>query len=73
MKRPIVLISGAVVALGLVACGERPQVTVYAQGKYQGKTDTAPYDNAAFGKDKAKWEAAVRARGQGQDEYARGG
>lgn len=73
MTRRHLLWAGALVAFGLSACGERPQVTVYETGKYQGKADTAPYDNPAFGKDKAKWEAAIKVRGQGQDEYTRGG
>ncbi|HCX33175.1 MAG TPA: hypothetical protein DHV08_06195 [Rhodocyclaceae bacterium] len=73
MKKSVLIVSAMLAAFGLAACGERPQVNVYQQGKYQGKADTAPYDNPAFGKDKAKWEAAVRARGQGQDEYTRGG
>ena len=32
-------------ALGLGACGEREQVIVYKQGKYQGKPDTKPWEN----------------------------
>ncbi len=33
------------VAFGLGACGEREQVIVYQQGKYQGKPDTRPWEN----------------------------
>ena len=59
------------VALFLSGCGERPQVVVYKQGEYQGKADTPPYAGAAFGGDKAKWEAAMKARNARQNEYLR--
>ena len=70
------LVVGAVA--GLVACGEREQV---AEGKrtYQGKHDSSPWDNEplAYGSgkwskgDRASWEAQIKARQQGQDEYKR--
>jgi len=57
----------AVLATGmLAACGERVQIA----GDYRGKSDTKAYD-ANFGGDKAKWEAATRARAQNQNEYKR--
>ncbi len=67
----------AVVALG--ACGEAEQVVVYKQGKYQGKADTKPWDNAplAYGGndwtkgDKASWEKQINTRSLGQNEYRR--
>ena len=34
---------GAMAALMLAGCGERPQVIEYKQGKYQGKPDQPPY------------------------------
>ena len=68
-------------ALGVGACGEREQVIVYKQGKYQGKPDTKPWetDSAAnpyagstWSKGvKASWESALRTRNLGQNEYAR--
>src|SRR5438034_240201 len=68
-------------ALGLGACGEREQVIVYKQGKYQGKPDTKPWENdptanpypgSKWSKgDKASWESAVRTRNLGQNEYTR--
>lgn len=75
MMRTTVMVTvlGVAVVLGLAGCGEREQVVVYKQGKYQGKPDTKPYDNPAFGGDKAKWEGAIRARGQQQNEYRRVG
>jgi hypothetical protein len=71
----------AAVAVGLSACGERDQVTVYKQGKYQGKPDTKPWENdpgaslytsAKWNKgDKTSWESAVRTRSLAQNEYNR--
>ncbi|MGB5082898.1 MAG: hypothetical protein WBO23_19390 [Burkholderiales bacterium] len=80
--RTLVLAGAALVlALGLAACGERDQVTVYKQGKYQGKPDTKPWDNdpaaslyttSKWGKgDKTAWESAVKARNLAQNEYTR--
>ena len=69
------------VVLSLGACGERDQVTVYKQGKYQGKPDTKPWENdpaaslyttSKWGKgDKTSWETAVKARNLAQNEYSR--
>ena len=71
----------ALVVAGLGACGERPQVIVYKQGKYQGKPDTKPWENdpsaslyttSKWNKgDQASWEAALRARNLAQNEYNR--
>lgn len=61
----------AVAAFGLAGCGEQSQVVVYKQGKYQGKPDTKPWDNAEFAGDKAKWEAAIKVRNYQQHEYRR--
>ena len=61
----------AVVGLGLVGCGERPQVVRYEQGKYQGKPDTPAFREAPFGGDKQAWDNAMRARAQHQNEYLR--
>jgi len=68
-------------ALGLGACGEREQVIVYKQGKYQGKPDTKPWENdwgaslytsSRWSKgDKTSWESALRTRNNGQNEYTR--
>jgi predicted small lipoprotein YifL len=56
---------------GLAGCGEKPEVTVYQQGKYQGKPDSLPWDNAEFKKDQQAWEKAIKARTNGQDDYFR--
>ena len=70
-----------VVALGLVACGEKEQVVVYKQGKYQGKPDNRSWDNESpvaelrGGKwtkgDRTSWEDSIRQRQLGQNEYQR--
>jgi hypothetical protein len=77
------MLAGAAVlfAVGLSACGERDQVTVYKQGKYQGKPDTKPWENdpgaslytsSKWNKgDKTSWESAVRTRNLAQNEYTR--
>jgi hypothetical protein len=80
--RTLVFAGAAIaVALGLGACGERDQVVVYKQGKYQGKPDTKPWDNdpaaslyttSKWSKgDKTAWESALKARNLAQNEYTR--
>ncbi len=80
--RKLILAGAAIaVALGLSACGERDQVTVYKQGKYQGKPDTKPWENdpgaslytsSKWSKgDKTSWESAVKTRNLAQNEYTR--
>jgi hypothetical protein len=67
-------------ALATIAgCGEREQVVVYKDGKYQGKPDARPWDNAppANGSsgwkqgDHASWENQIRTRSAGQNENRR--
>jgi hypothetical protein len=62
---------GAMAALMLSGCGERPQVIDYKQGKYQGKPDEAPYAAAPFNGNKDLWERDIRNRTQNQNEYRR--
>lgn len=69
-RLPVVVLNVAV-ALALTACGEQPQVVVYEQGQYQGKTDARPWDGPEFKGDKTAWEAAIRNRARGQNEYSR--
>ena len=64
----LLLVAGC---FGLTACGERPQIVEYKQGKYQGKADTRPWEAAAFKGDKIAWENALRNRNQSQNEYKR--
>jgi hypothetical protein len=60
-----------VLVLLTAGCGERPQVVKYEQGTYSGKPDTAAYQGAPFDGDKVKWEHALQARAQNQNEYKR--
>ncbi len=70
-KRVVTAAFAAALVAGLGACGEKPQVTVYEQGQYQGKADTAAWDGPAFKGDRAAWEAALKNRARGQNEYNR--
>lgn len=73
----------AIAAAAMTGCGEKSQVIVYEQGKYQGKPDTKPWENepgaslyttSKWSKaDKGSWESALRSRNQNQNEYVRVG
>jgi hypothetical protein len=80
--RALALIAAAVIAAaGLAGCGEREQVIVYKQGKYQGKPDTQPWNNDPSASlytpqkwskgDQSSWENALKARNLSQNEYTR--
>jgi len=84
MRNPgkAVLLGVALAAtVALSACGERDQVTVYKQGKYQGKPDTKPWENGPGESlyttskwtqgDKTSWESALKTRNLAQNEYNR--
>jgi hypothetical protein len=71
LMRLMGLVSGAMAAMMLAGCGERPQVMEYKQGKYQGKPDEAPYMAAPFNGNKDLWERDIRNRTQNQNEYRR--
>jgi hypothetical protein len=72
MMRPVAVATIAcALAVGLAACGERPQVVNYKQGTYQGKPDTPPYANAPFNNNRDEWERSIRTRQQTQNEYKR--
>ena len=58
-------------ALVLAGCGERPQVSNYKQGKYQGKPDTPAFSNAPCNGNKQQWENEIDTRTQSQNEYVR--
>ena len=71
----------AVVLLGLAACGERPQEPTESKRAYQGKPDTAPWNNAPLtaeyrgGKwnkgDRVSWEESIKQRQLAQHEHRR--
>ena len=69
--RLLVLPILAMLGITLAGCGERPQVTVYKQGKYQGKPDSVPWAGTAFNNNQTEWEKAIKARNNGQNEYLR--
>ena len=72
--RKLLALAAAVALTGVAAgCGEKPTVTVYKQGQYQGKPDKQPWDNDQFKGDRDGWEKAVKARNLGQNEYVRAG
>jgi hypothetical protein len=82
MKTQLIVAAAALaLAAGLAACGEREQVIVYKQGKYQGKPDAQPWQSDPSASlytsskwtagDKTSWEAALRTRNQSQNEYSR--
>jgi hypothetical protein len=61
----------AACAVALGACGEKPQVTIYKQGKYQGKPDNVPWQSAPFNNNEAEWQKTIKARSNAQNEYLR--
>jgi hypothetical protein len=65
------VVSGAMAALMLAGCGERPQVIQFRQGTYQGSPDEAPYASAPFNGNRDLWERDIRARTQNQNEFRR--
>jgi len=76
--KPTTLTAAMFAAFFLAGCGEAPQVTVYKQGKYQGKPDTQAWSNAPPTAelrgsdwkqgDRGSWETAINQRAMGQNE-----
>jgi hypothetical protein len=68
-------------AFAIAGCGEKEQVVVYKQGKYQGKPDNRSWDNAPLGAefrggnwkqgDRASWEDSIKNRQLAQHEHKR--
>jgi ABC-type glycerol-3-phosphate transport system substrate-binding protein len=81
MKAFVLAAAALIAATGLAACGEREQVIVYKQGKYQGKPDSKPWDSDPAGSlyttskwtkgDQTSWENAIRTRNLYQNEMTR--
>jgi len=79
--RRLALGAAVVAALFIAGCGESDQVVVYKQGKYQGKPDTQPWDNAPLAAeqrggnwtkgDRANWETQIKTRQLAQHEDKR--
>ena len=60
-------------ASGLAGCGEKPNVTLHKQGKYQGKPDSVPWQGQPFNNNQGDWEKAIKTRNERQNEYLRVG
>ena len=71
--RTAMLVGFALAAIGISGCGEKPTVTVYKQGQYQGKPDNVPWQSAPFNNNQVEWEKAIKARNNNQNEYLRVG
>ena len=82
MMRFALVMAAALAALTtLSACGEKEQVVVYKQGKYQGKPDNRSWDNeppvaelrgGRWNKgDRTSWEESIKQRQLTQNEYQR--
>jgi hypothetical protein len=79
MKRILIFTLLATLGAVVAGCGEREQTALYTDGKYRGKPDTRPWDNApgAYGAgtwnrgDRETWENQVKSRQQGQNENHR--
>ena len=77
MRRALLIVA----LFGLAGCGERDQVVVYKQGKYQGKPDGLPWNSESpiaelrGGKwtkgDRASWEDQIKQRQLAQHEHKR--
>ena len=81
LRIALILAAALAAVTTLSACGEKEQVVVYKQGKYQGKPDNRSWDNESpvaelrGGKwtkgDRTSWEDSIRQRQLGQNEYQR--
>ena len=81
MKLFLTLLAVFGLSMGVTACGEKEQVVLYKQGKYQGKPDARPWDNDSpvaelrGGKwskgDRASWEEQIKSRQLAQHEHKR--
>ena len=71
MNRLVCAAVAGIFAAGVAGCGEKPQLIVFEQGKYQGKPDNQPWANDRYESDKVNWETAMRARTNRQNEYTR--
>jgi predicted outer membrane protein len=68
--KPAAVVAALGLALVLSACGEK-KVTSYEPGKYSGAPVAAPWDSPQYSGKQADWEAALQARAQSQNDYAR--
>ncbi len=66
-----IALAGALALAAAGGCGEKPAVTVYKQGTYQGKPDNLPWQSQPFNGSKHDWELAIDGRTHRQNEYGR--
>jgi hypothetical protein len=72
MRTRLIIASAlAITAFAVAGCGEKPNVTIYKQGQYQGKPDNVPWQSQPFNNSQADWDKAIKARNARQNEYAR--
>ena len=71
--RGIAITLAAIALVAIAGCGEKPTVTIYKQGTYQGKPDNQPWQSAPFNGNQGEWDKAIKARNIGQNEYVRVG
>jgi hypothetical protein len=81
MRLVLTVAAAALLAVGVSACGEKSQVVVYKQGKYQGKPDGLPWNSDSpiaelrGGKwtkgDRNSWEEQIKQRQLAQHEHKR--
>ena len=64
--RRMMLGAAVIAALVIAGCGEQAQVTVYKQGKYQGKPDMQPWDNAPLSYGDGSWAKGDRSSYEAQ-------
>ena len=69
--RSVVAIGLGAFALAVAGCGEKPAVTVYKQGTYQGKPDNLPWQSPPFNGSQRSWALAIDGRTKHQNEYER--
>lgn len=70
LRTPGAVLAALLMVVGLSACEEQ-KVTRYEPGKYSGGPVAAPWDSPQYKGKKAEWEAALQARTQAQNDYAR--
>ena len=71
MRASLVILASGIAAFALGACGEKPTVTVYKQGSYQGKSDNLPWQGDRFNNNQTDWEKSIKKRNEAQNEYVR--
>ena len=78
MRNPLLIAAAAaLLAFVISGCAERSQTVAYVHGKYQGKTDSQPWNSQPpsyvrggwVRGDEASWVQHMRTRNQNQDEY----